>query len=167
MTYFWIGFGAIVLWGAIATTFIVWSRRETWARICAAAFFVLTIPIGATTYVEALGHHRPQTWEQIRKQTDLEFVVLAHKIQYREAIYLYLDQDGEPLALVLPWDVRVAEALEEAHRRRQEGERLVMRLPYWHGWDDRPNPRFDLRPQPRFMPDKDLYEPPMEYGRES
>ncbi len=97
----------------------IWSRREIWIRTAAINVFlvsVLLIPLGG---LNVLGWHRPA-----RFGPDDKMMVLAYKLVRDEAIYLYVDRDGEPISLVLPWSDKDAEDLTRAGRRaREEGDK--------------------------------------------
>lgn len=151
---FWLVTSGILVWGAALTWQVVWSRDNTWKRGFALLTFILMVPSVAVLSAELLGHHRPMTWESIKAmgQGDIRVRILGHKMVYGQAIYLYLDQAGEPLSLVLPWSISVAEDLEEA--MRQKGRPMII-LPYEWSWDKKRKPEFRVLPPPK-MPDKPL-----------
>ena len=164
---FWLATAGILAYGALLTWQVIWSRSDTYRRACVVFGFILMVPAVIVVHLTLLGHHRPMTWESARHMAegDLRAKILGHKMKYGEAIYLYLDRPGEPLALVLPWNDKVAEDLQEA--MRGEGEPWIV-LPYEWSWDEKRRPKFDVIPPPK-MPDKPLEErkaPTYERGAE-
>lgn len=127
------------------TWLVVWSRRDTvWRHIAMVALLPMWLVL-AVLIADALGHHRPL---EIAWNVDGESRVLAAKMVQGEAIYLYVETgDPEPTALVLPWDDKVAEQLQEAMRKSAESGQQGALMRYKHSWDTNP-PQFHPLPIP-------------------
>jgi hypothetical protein len=78
-------------------------------------------------------------------------------------MYLWLQLPGlhEPRYYKLPWDGKVAKALQDAiaENERQHGSGIAMGKPFEHG-SGREEPKFYALPQPK-LPDKPGERPPI------
>jgi len=164
MSAFFLGFVILLIWAAILCLLAIWSRRDTFGRTAVVALFVFSIPLGSTLFSYALGNHRPITIEQLQQNENLTYRLLGYKILYEKGIYLYLDTEGTPLALELPWNLKVAEDLQDAFGELLPGEDVFVEIPYEKSLDENP-PIFYPAPQQKFMPDKIIPEDPVEYER--
>lgn len=129
----------------------IWSRRADRMRHAAVALFVLGLPVLAWASLESLSWSRP-LWAMWGLSG--EYRVLAAKMIEGEAIYAYIDTDGEPRSVKLPWDNRTAEKLQGLFSDPANQGQAMMRFEF--SWDTSP-PQFYPLPQPPALPEK---EPP-------
>lgn len=124
----------------------VWSRRADRMRPVAVGLFLLGIPLLAGASLEALSWPRP-----IWAMWDLsgEFRVLGAKIVEGEAIYAYVDTDGEPRSIKLPWSNKTAEELQALFDDPANGGQAMMRF----------DPGIDPS-EPTFWPLPQIADPP-------
>jgi len=118
------------------------------------------VALGAAL-AQVLGHHRP-VWFVV--DLDSEYRVIGSKMVEGHAIWLYLDQRGEPLALMLPWNDKTAEQLQDAEReskRRGQDGALLRFDPSL----DRSEPQFHPLPQQATPMPKGKPPPAMRYNR--
>lgn len=164
METFWIGVSSLLIWFAILALIAAWSRKDHWGRVCVIVLFIAAIPLTHGMFGHALGNHRPISWEQLTKQGNISYLLLAHKFEHEKAIYLYLDRIGPPLALVLPWDMDTAEALQQALNQAGVDGDVMVDIPYEKSIDENPI-QFHALPQPKFLPDKPIDNEPAPYDR--
>jgi hypothetical protein len=164
MIIFWYSVGILLVWVAVLSLIGIWSRKDTWGRGCIVILFCCSIPLLFGLFSNALGNHRPISWEQLTSSGSITYLVLAHKIEYEKAIYLYLDKSGPPLALQLPWNTKTAEALQDAVREAGREGDVMVEIPYEESLDLNP-PQFHAKPQPKFLPDKPIESEPAPYER--
>ena len=132
-------------------------------KISALALAFLLFPLAFVALAELLSHSKPvalEWWSD--RQADAD--VLAAHIEEGEGVHLWLMLDGEhePRAFVLPWDLRMAEALQEAlSQAERDGSEIKMRLPFERSFDKR-EPRFYALPMPS-LPPKDQLQAPEVY----
>lgn len=151
------GAAAVVL--ALALLAVSGDRplRARWTAAGLAAAFVI---LGFVAVAALAGRPRPVTVPGLAVR---EATVLSHVLREGEAIYLWLQREGEaePLSVVLPWDQQTAEELARAAREAEEnGSSVGMR--FEPSLEDR-EPRFYALPQPA-MPPKELVDPPSWYA---
>ena len=164
MNAFFLGFILLLIWAATLSLTAIWSRRDTVGRATIIALFILSIPLGSTLFSYALGNHRPITIEQFQQNENLTYRLLGYKILYEKRIYLYIDTEGAPLALELPWNLEAAEDLQDVFGELLPGDSVFVEIPYEKSLDENP-PVFYSAPQQKFMPDKIIPEDPVEYER--
>jgi hypothetical protein len=89
--------------------------------------------------------------------------VIGSYLKENDGVYLWLQLPGlaEPRYYKLPWDEKVAKALQSAigENERQHGGGVGMGLPFERSWD-RGEPKFYALPQPK-LPDKPGERPPV------
>lgn len=156
---FWLPFAVSFSLITALCWMVVWARRANSARLLAVALFLVVAPGLAAAVLQTLGNHRPLIWEQAVHGFEggaEEVRVLGHKLIIDEGIYLYLEQDGPPLALVLPWDQDLAQQLEDAAR---EGRGVFSSLPYERSLSTERRLEFHPLPQPKALPDKPRQNP--------
>jgi hypothetical protein len=88
--------------------------------------------------------------------------VIGSYLKENDGVYLWLQLPSlaEPRYYKLPWDEKVAKALQSAiaENERQHGSGVGMGLPFERSWD-REEPKFYALPQPK-LPDKPGEGPP-------
>lgn len=143
--------GALVL-GAYSWA-LVWSRRDSVLRHVALPAWVILAPALALGSISLLGWHRPM---DLAWYLSDEYRVLGYKAVADEAIYLYVDDGGEPMALSIPWDGEKASKLQEMMESRgailRFEKTLDTREPVFHPMPQpiRPMPKGDPPPAPRY-----------------
>lgn len=151
---------------AVAT---IWSRKETWMRGAAVAVFLAAIPAVSAPAFFALSH--PAPLQAVEMVTPGKYSVLSMKLIRHQGIYLWIDKaEGadHPLYVVLPWDDRTAEQLQELQRgAKRRGQPFGMLVPqYEFSWERRKPPMFYEAPQPIIPIPKESQEPE-HYEREA
>jgi len=127
----------------------IWSRWADRGRFAAIGLFILSLPLLAGAALESLSWSRP-IWAMWSLNGD--YRVLGAKMIKDEAIYLYVDQDGEPRSVRLPWDDRQAERLQDLFADPNNGGQAMMKFEW--SWDIARPPNFYPIPQPPAIPDK-------------
>ena len=180
MTSFWIGTILLVLFAAAMATITAWARNDHPARWVALALFLASAPLAGATFGKALGHHRPIVVHALLSGLDaamarrgayrepvkgIAAMLLGHKMVEGVGIYLYLDQEGEPLPLVLPWSQKAAQELQDALDEAGPTGGVRVEIPF-ENWLNQPEvPTFRPLPQPKFLPDKPRGAPPVQVER--
>lgn len=146
-------FAPMAFLAAVLASISIWSRRALWIKVVALATTMLLIPTAYAGILDLLSKPKPVHLEWIVGSVE-EAMVLSAAIWEGEAIYLWLKIDGvgEPRYYVLPWDLGLAEELQEALReaaRNRSG--VLMRLPFEPSWA-RDDPTFYALPQPALPP---------------
>src|ERR1700730_657900 len=113
-------------------------------------------------YSDMLGRPKSTRLEGFR--TSMQYAkVIGSYLKENDGLYLWLQLPGldEPRYYKLPWDEKVAKALQDAiaENERQHGSGVGMGLPFERGWD-REEPKFYAQPQPK-LPDKPGERPPV------
>lgn len=135
--------------GFLAVT-TIWSRRETWVRGAAVALFMVAVLAASGPAFFALSH--PAPLQAVELVTPGKYSVLGLKMIRYQGIYLWIDKEtgaDHPLYVVLPWDDRVAEKLQELQRGARRDRPFSMEVPkYKFSWEKRESPMFYPAPQP-------------------
>ncbi len=109
-----------------------------------------------------LGRPKSTRLEVFRKSMP-DAKVIGSYLKENDGVYLWLALPGldEPRYYKLPWDEKVAKALQGAiaENERQHGSGVGMGLPFERGWDQE-DPKFYALPQPK-LPDKPGEGPPV------
>lgn len=146
--------------------FLVLPRGRLWQRATSATLFLVLIAVVYGGSIELLSRPKPlrlELWQQADKAK-----VLGATMREGEAIYVWLQFPGvdEPRAYTLPWDMKMAQQLQNAMQEGQaNGADVNMSKPFEAGLDDR-EPKFYATPQ-QALPDKNysggdtlVFEPP-------
>jgi hypothetical protein len=146
--------------------FLVLPRGRLWQRATSATVFLVLIAVVYGGSIELLSRPKPlrlELWQQADKAK-----VLGATMREGEAIYVWLQFPGtdEPRAYALPWDMKMAQQLQNAMQEGQaKGADVNMSKPFEAGLDDR-EPKFYATPQ-QALPDKNysggdtlVFEPP-------
>ena len=96
---------------------VIWSRKDTWVRHAVIPLTICLVPMIGFLAVNTLGWHRPVSlaWEL---EDDIE--ILAYKFVLDKAIYVYINQEGEPIAVSLPWSEQLAQKMQDAFEQNEE-----------------------------------------------
>jgi hypothetical protein len=125
------------------------------------AFAYVAVPTGSR-YSDMLGRPKSTRLEVFRTGMQ-DAKVIGSYLKENDGVYLWLQLPGldEPRYYKLPWDEKVAKALQDAiaENERQHGGGVGMGLPFERGWD-REEPKFYAQPQPK-LPDKPGERPPV------
>ena len=132
-------FALAALLAAALAGITIWAPRKVWIKAGAIAVAALFVPLVFAGLSDLLSKPKPVHME--RQYSDLsEATVIAATLREDVAIYLWLRIDGvdEPRAYALPWDRRVAQALQDATREAADGGgELRMMLPFETVRDER------------------------------
>ncbi len=132
--------------------FFALPRTGTTQRVISVATYVLLIGIVYAGSVDLLGSPKPMRleWRMPGQAT-----VLAARVQEGEAIYLWLQTPTmkEPRAYALPWDMQMAQQLQNAMQEGESGGRAV-RMEMAGGGSGDGVPKFYAQPH-QALPDKD------------
>jgi hypothetical protein len=142
--------GFALLLGAFI--FFVLPRGRVWQRATSATIFLVLIGLVYGGSIELLSRPKPLRLEW-RAATEAK--VIGATMREGEAIYVWLEVPGAdmPRAYALPWDMQMAQQLQNAMQEGQaKGTDVQMSLPFDPGLDDR-EPKFYAAPQ-QALPDK-------------
>jgi hypothetical protein len=161
MTSFLIAFLSLAfLLGAFAYVALPAATRVR--RIIIAGSFAIILGALFFGYSDMLGRPKSARLEVFRTSMQ-DAKVIGSYLKENDGVYLWLQLPGwdEPRYYKLPWDEKVAKALQDAiaENERQHGSGVGMGLPFERGWD-REDPKFYPLPQPK-LPDKPGERPPV------
>lgn len=160
--------GAIGIAAALASL-AIWAPRPTRVRVAALAITMLFLPVAYVQLIEMLSKPKPMSFEWYQRNTT-EAELLSISLDEGKAIYLWLRLDGslEPRNYKIPWNLRLAEKLEDAYEDAvKRNSAIVLRNPFWRRsldeWGDLnveiiPPPLPPLKkppPAPRFFNPRD------------
>lgn len=149
LTLLYLVFVAVTLLLVLAA--LRWARDGR-GRAVIVVLFLLLLPAAYAAPADLLGRAKPVTMEWLNGKVK-EATVLSATFKENDAIYLTLLWRQAPDLYKLPWNLKMAEQLQQAMREAERnGTQSVMKLPFEQSWDDR-EPRFYALPQPK-MPDK-------------
>jgi len=161
MTSFLIAFLSLaLLLGVFAYVAVPAASRGR--RVVVAGFFAVILGALFFGYSDMLGRPKSTRLEVFR--ADLQNAkVIGSYLKENDGVYLWLQLAGssEPRYYKLPWDMKVAKALQSAiaENEHQHGSGVGMRLPSEFSLD-REEPKFYALPQPK-LPDKPGERPPV------
>lgn len=106
--------GAVAVAAGLASL-AIWAPRITRVRVAALALAALFIPVAYVEMAELLSKPKPMSFEWFERASN-DALVLGINLDEGRAIYLWLrlSGDSEPRYYVIPWNVRLAEKLEDA-----------------------------------------------------
>ncbi len=107
-------FGGALLIAATLASLAIWAPRPARIRFLALALVTVFIPIGYAQFAEMLSKPKPMRFEWFERNAD-KAIVLGMHLDEGQAIYLWLKLSGdtEPRYYKIPWNVKLAEKLEE------------------------------------------------------
>lgn len=161
MTSFLIAFLSLaVMLGAFAYVAVPAASRVRRAII--AGSFAIILGVLFFGYSDMLGRPKLTQLEVFRASMP-DAKIIGSYLKENDGIYLWLQLPGlhEPRYYKLPWDDKVAKALQGAiaENERQHGSGVGIGLPFERSWD-RQEPKFYALPQPK-LPDKPGERPPV------
>jgi hypothetical protein len=142
--------GFALLLGAFI--FFVLPRGRVWQRATSATIFLVLIGLVYGGSIELLSRPKPLRLEW---RDAAQARVIGATMREGEAIYVWIEVPGAdaPRAYALPWDMQMAQQLQNAMQEGQaKGTDVQMSMPFEPGLDDR-DPKFYAAPQPA-LPDK-------------
>ena len=125
-------FGALIAVGAGLASLAIWAPRLARVRIAALVITALFLPLGYVQYVELLSKPKPKNFEWFQRNVE-EAEILGVSLKEGEAIYMWLRLDGaiEPRYYVFPWDLKLAERLEEdVYSAIGRNSKLIIKNPF-------------------------------------
>lgn len=131
----------------------IWSRKADRGRHVAMALFILGLPLLGWASLESLSWARP-SWAMWGLHGEVR--VLGAKMIEGQGIYVYVDTDGEPRSVKLPWDHKQAERLQDLFDDPKNGGQAIMQFEW--SWNTH-EPEFYPLPQPQIPMPK--VEPPL------
>ncbi len=129
---FYVFAGATGVAAALASI-AIWAPRPTRVRVLAVVVATLFIPVVYFEMVEMLSKPKPMSFEWYERNTD-KAILLSISLDEGNAIYLWLRIDGslEPRNYKIPWNLRLAEKLEDAYEDAvKRNSTIVLRKPFW------------------------------------
>ncbi len=142
--------GFALLLGAFI--FFVLPRGRVWQRATSATIFLVLIGLVYGGSIELLSRPKPLRLEW---RDAAQARVIGATMREGEAIYVWIEVPGAdaPRAYALPWDMQMAQQLQNAMQEGQaKGTDVQMSMPFEPGLDER-EPKFYAAPQPA-LPDK-------------
>lgn len=129
----------------------IWAPRPARVRVCAVIVVALFLPLVYLQMLEMLSKPKPMSFEWYQANAD-EAVVLGVSMTEGEAIYLWLllDEATEPRSYKVPWNLELAEQLEDAvDEAVRRGATIVLRKPFFRkSTEDLGHLNMDIRPPP-------------------
>ncbi len=118
--------GATGIAAALASI-AIWAPRPTRVRVLAIVITALFIPVMYVQLIEMLSKPKPMSFEWYERATR-KAVVLGVSLHEKESIYLWLRPAGsfEPRYYVVPWNLKLAEKLQDAVRRAARGNSTIV-----------------------------------------
>jgi hypothetical protein len=142
-----------LLLGAFA--YVAMPAANRGRRAIIVGFFAIILGALFFGYSDMLGRPKSTQLEVVRTSMQGAKVIGSY-LKENNGIYLWLQVAGldEPRYYKLPWNEKVAKALQSAiaENERQHGSGVGMGLPFERGWS-REDPKFYALPQPK-LPDK-------------
>lgn len=121
------------VFAAALASIAIWAPRPARVRILAVTMTLLFIPVAYVELAELLSKPKPMSFEWYYRNTD-KAILLGTTLDEGKAIYLWLRLDGslEPRNYKIPWNLRLAEKLEEAYEDAvKRNSTIVLRKPFW------------------------------------
>ncbi len=128
---FYVFAGATGIAAALAAL-AIWAPRPTRIRAAAIVITTLFIPIIYVQLIEMLAKPKPMSFEWFHRGVDAE--LLGTSLDEGRAIYLWLRLVGsvEPRYYKVPWNLRLAEKLEDAvDDAVRENSTIVLKNPFY------------------------------------
>lgn len=135
----------------LAALIVVWVRRKSLLRALAIPLALLAAGASAGVVGSTLGHAVPLVAGITAPAGDVP--MLSAKLVRGVGIYLTLDVPDAPRLYWIPWDKKMAEAIEEMLSDPGNAGVVATVPPFEFSWD-RSKPSFQPIPQPKVLPDK-------------
>jgi hypothetical protein len=144
----------------------IWAPRSPSVRILAVVTTTLLLPITYLQFAELLSRPKPMTFEWYEKSADRADLISV-SLHEGEAIYLWLRLEGsfEPRAYVVPWNVKIAEQLEDAVEDAvRKNSTVILKNPFFRkNLDEWGDLNIEIIPPP-YPPQKQAPPPPRLYN---
>ncbi len=123
---FYVLAGATGIAAALASI-AIWAPRPTRVRVLAVVITALFIPVVYVQLLEMLSKPKPMSFEWYERNMK-KAVVLGISLHEKESIYLWLRPAGsfEPRYYVVPWNLKLAERLEDAVDQAVRGNSTIV-----------------------------------------
>jgi len=125
-------FAAAVGVAAALAALAIWAPRPARVRVLAVVITALFIPIAYLQFIEMLSKPKPMSFEWFERETE-KAVVLGVSLHEQRSIYVWLRPGGSfvPRYYVIPWNLRLAEKLEDAvDEAARENSTIVLKKPF-------------------------------------
>lgn len=159
-------FMAMALAAAGLASLAIWAPRRLAVRVAAVAITALLLPLTYLQFAELLSRPKPMTFEWYEKSTD-KAVLISVSLHEGEAIYLWLRLAGsfEPRAYKVPWNLKIAEQLEDAiDDAIRKDSTLLLKNPFFRkSFDEWGHLNVEIIPPPS-PPQKNPAPPPRLYN---
>jgi hypothetical protein len=147
---FWV-FAIAAAVAAVLAAIAIWAPRRTVVRVSALVVLTLFLPVIYLQSIELLSKPKPMDFEWYHRDAD-GAQVLGVSLDEGRAIYLWLRLDGskEPRAYSLPWNLAVAQRLEDAvDEAVRRGGIIILRKPFYRkSLEDLGELNVDIHPPP-------------------
>ncbi|MBC8339159.1 MAG: hypothetical protein H8E39_10775 [Alphaproteobacteria bacterium] len=140
----------------------IWAPRPTRVRMLALVITTLFLPVVYIQLIEMLSKPKPMSFEWYQRNT-AKAELLSTSLDEGKAIYLWLRFDGslEPRSYKIPWNLKLAEKLEDAvDDAVRENSTIILKNPFYRkSLDEWGDLNVDIIPPP-LPPQKRLPGPP-------
>ena len=129
---FYVFAGATGVAAALASI-AIWAPRPTRVRVLAVTITALFIPIVYMQLIEMLSKPKPMSYEWYQRNVE-KAVLLGISLDEGESIYLWLRLAGsvEPRYYVIPWNLKLAERLEDAvDDAVRQNSTIILKNPFY------------------------------------
>ena len=126
-------FIGVAMIAAALASLAIWAPRALAVRIIAVLITTLLLPVAYLQFAELLSRPKPMTFEWYEKGAD-KADLISVSLHEGVAIYLWLRLEGSfvPRSYVVPWNLKIAEKLEDAVddaiRRRST---IILKKPFF------------------------------------
>jgi len=111
---FYVFTGAAGIAAALAAI-AIWAPRPTRVRIIALVIAALFLPVAYLQSMELLSKPKPTTFEWYERANDhAQVIAVTFDEGYKIYLWLRLPESLEPRSYVIPWNIKLAEKLEDA-----------------------------------------------------
>ena len=123
---FYVFAGATGIAAALASI-AIWAPRPTRVRVLALAITMLFVPTVYVQTTELLSRPKPMSFEWYQRNTE-KAALLGVSLDEGQSIFLWLRlaDSVEPRSYVVPWNLRLAERLEDAIDEAAKGRSMVV-----------------------------------------
>jgi hypothetical protein len=136
---------------AALASIAIWAPRPTRVRVLALVITTLFIPVIYIEMIEMLSKPKPMSFEWFERNTD-KAVLLGTSLDEGNAIYVWLRLDGSfvPRSYRIPWNLKLAEKLEDAvDDAVRENSTIILKKPFYRkSLDEWGDLNVDIMPPP-------------------
>lgn len=161
-----LAFIAVAAVAAALASLAIWAPRRLAVRVVAVLATTLLLPIAYLQFAELLSRAKPMTFEWYEKSVDRADLISV-SFHEGEAIYLWLRFAGsfEPRSYVVPWNLKIAEQLEDAvDDAVRKNSTIILKNPFFRkSLDEWGDLNIEIIPPP-FPPQKNAPPPPRVYN---